>query len=122
MSEGLNHKIAEISALMKSQLRIRGRDLRAQYRRAGRLLPRAVRRDIRYLLETAALGDSPKLARMINADKVARAHRNTVSYLQGIDPKKRMWDRIFSIAASIALALIVVFAVTLYVLVQRGFV
>lgn len=122
MDNGLNHKIAEISALMRRQLRIRGRDLHVQYRRAGRLLPRGVRRDIRYLLDTAALGDNPKLARMINHDKISRAHRNTVDYLQGLDPKAQMWTRILNVTASIALALIIVFAVTLFVLVQRGFV
>ncbi|WP_439154248.1 hypothetical protein [Yoonia sp.] len=122
MDNGLNHKIAEISTLMRSQLRIRGRDLHVQYRRAGRLLPRAVRRDILYLLDTSALGDNPKLARMINHDKISRAHRNIVDYLQGLDPKAQMWTRILNITASIAFALIVAFAVTLFVLVQRGFI
>lgn len=122
MDNGLNQKISQISALMRSQLRIRGHDLHGQYRRAGRLLPRAVRRDIRYLLDTAALGDNPKLARMINHDKIVRAHRNTVDYLQGLDPKAQRWTRILNMTASIALALIIVFAVTLFVLVQRGFV
>ena len=122
MDDGLNYKIAEISALMQSHLRIRGRSLRVQERRAGRLLPRAVRRDIRYLLDTAALGDNPKLARMINADKVARAHRNTVTYLQAIDAKERRKTALLNVTASIALGLIAVFVVVLYVLVQRGFV
>lgn len=122
MDEGLNHKIAEISALMQSHLRIKGRSLRVQESRAGRLLPRAVRRDIRYLLDTAALGDNPKLARMINTDKVARAHRNTVAYLQAIDVKERRKTALLNVTASIALGLIAVFVVVLYVLVQRGFV
>ncbi|MBE0414026.1 hypothetical protein [Yoonia sp.] len=118
----MNDKISKISGLMRSQLRISGRDLHVQYRRAGRLLPRTVRRDIRYLLDTAALGDNPKLARMINQDKISRAHHNTVAYLQGLDPKAQMWTRVLNVAASIALALIVVFVVILFVLVQRGFV
>lgn len=121
MNNGMDQKIAEISALMQSQLRIKGRNLHAQYRKAGRLLPRAVRRDIRYLLDTAALGDNPKLAPMINQPKVQRAHRNTVMYLRDIDPKAQLWTRVLNITASIALAMIVVFVVTLFVLVQRGF-
>lgn len=118
----LNQKIAEISALMQSQLRIRGKSLHVQMRRAGRLLPRGVRRDIGFLLEAAALGQNPKLARMINPEKVAQAHRNAVSFLQGVDPVEQRKTAILRFLAAVAFPLIVLFALVLYVLVQRGLV
>lgn len=103
-------------------MRIKGSDLRRQVRRAGRLLPRKIRRDMRFILDSADLAENPKLSRMVDPTKVARAQANVITYLEGLDPRERMWTQILNITASVALALIVVFIVVLYVLVQRGFV
>ncbi|WP_296425238.1 hypothetical protein [Yoonia sp.] len=122
MDHALDHKIAEIRQLIETRLRIRGGNLRVQLRRAGRMLPRGIRRDLRYLADAEALAENPKLARMIDGARVNQAHRNAVAYLAGVDPRERMWNQLRNITASIALAFIVIFVVVLYVLVQRGFV
>ncbi len=122
MGNHLQDSIDEIRALMESHLRIKGRDLRAQTRRAGRLLSRKVRRDVNYLIQAEELQKNPKLARMVDDSKVTKARTNIVAFLQTIDPREQMWTRIINIAASVALGLIAIFVVVLYVLVQRGFV
>jgi hypothetical protein len=122
MAHDLTQNIAEIRALLEKQMRVKGRDLRQQMRRAGRRLPRKLRRDLSYLIETEKIGQNPKLGRMVNDDKVAKAHANLVRYLEELNPREAMWNTVLNITASIALALIVTFVVLLYVLVRRGYV
>lgn len=120
MAHQIQQYIAEIQALMEAKLWVKGRDLKAQTRKAGRRLPRKVRRDLRYLIDTAPLADNPKLGRMINHSKVDKAYANIIAYLEGLNPREAMWTMLLNITASIALGLIVIFVVVLYVLVQRG--
>ncbi len=122
MAHDLTQKIAEIRELLEKQMRVKGRDLRQQTRRAGRRVPRKLRRDLTYLIETEKIARNPKLGRMVNEAKVAKAHANLVRYLEGLNPREAMWNSVLNITASIALALIVTFVVVLYVLVQRGYV
>ncbi|WP_342078542.1 hypothetical protein [Yoonia sp. SS1-5] len=122
MSAQLPTYIAEVRGLMESKMWIKGCDLRHQVRKAGRRLPRKIRRDMRHLIDASRLDANPKLARMVNDDQIKKAHANVVAYLERLDPREAMWTRILNIAASVALALIVVFVLVLYVLVQRGFV
>ncbi len=122
MAQELAQKIAEIRELLEKQMRVKGRDLRQQMRRAGRRLPRRQRRDLAYLIETETIAQNPKLGRMVNDEKVAKAHANLVRYLEGLNPREAMWNNILNITASIALALIVTFVIVVYVLVQRGYV
>jgi hypothetical protein len=122
MAHDLTQNIAEIRALLEKQMRVKGRDLRQQMRRAGRRLPRKLRRDLRYLIETEKIAQNPTLGRMVNDDKVAKAHANLVRYLEELNPREAMWNTVLNITASIALVLIVTFVVVLYVLVQRGYV
>jgi hypothetical protein len=100
---------------------MRGRSLAHQVRRAGRLLPRRVRQDLQFLMRSAALARNPKLQRMIDENKVHRAHRDIGAYLQALDARERLKTRILGIMASISLALIGVFALVVFVLVQRGY-
>ncbi|PUB18697.1 hypothetical protein [Yoonia sediminilitoris] len=120
MARTLTTVVAEIRTLLEVKLRVKGRDLRTQVRRAGRRLPRKVRRDLKFLIETEKIAANPKLGRMVNDAKVAKAHASVVGYLEAINPREAMWNLILNITASIALALIVVFVVVLYLLVQRG--
>lgn len=122
MGQELTTYIAEIRGLLEKQMRVKGRDLRQQARRAGRRLPRKIRRDLAFLIETAKVADNPKLGRMVNGDRVQKAHANVVRHLESVNPREAMWNMILTITASVALVLIITFVVVLYVLVQRGFV
>ncbi|KJZ19608.1 hypothetical protein [Loktanella sp. S4079] len=118
----VEQKVTELSALLEEKLRVRGSSFATQVRKAGRTLPRHIRRDMKYLIESAELVQNPKLARMVNEARVERAHRNAVAYLNSVDPWERRKTTILNITASVAFVLIVVGALLLYVLVQRGYV
>jgi hypothetical protein len=67
-------QVDEVRKLMETRLRVRGKTLDQQVRKAGRLLPRAERREATYLAQAATVLDHPKLSRMVDPMKVAAAH------------------------------------------------
>lgn len=119
---GLQHEVAEIRLLMEERLHIRGRDLEAQFRKAGRLLPRAIRREAEFLTQANLLIQNPKLARMIDAARARRAHQAIVRHLKSIDPKAERRGRILNFAAFVAFILLIVGIATVSVLYWRGLV
>lgn len=120
--DDINTKVAEIRGLLATQLHVRGRTLDVQLRRAGRLLPAAVRREAHYVAQAAGLVRNPKLARMIDMDKVAQAHVRVVAHLQAVDPKKQLRDRLLNLLALNAFYILVVGIAVVVVLVWRGIV
>lgn len=122
MGEPVDQQIADVRALLEQKLRVRGRTLETQVRKAGRRLPRWVRRDANYIAQSVTLLDNPKLARMVNDAKFRSAQANVVNYLQSIDVGAHRRDAAVSMIASIAFALLVTAVLVLIVLVQRGFV
>ena len=122
MNNDLDDSIAEIRALMESHLRVRGQDLPTQMRRAGRLLPRWVRIELRYLADSEALSRNPKLARMVNPARVAQARERVTGYLAAIDPNARFKDRALEIGGSIGLGLFVILLGFVVLAAQTGLV
>ncbi|MEY8883490.1 hypothetical protein [Donghicola sp. XS_ASV15] len=80
----------ELSGLMQSRLGIKGASLEAQTARAGRKLPRKIRRAADAFNQTTALARHPKLALQIDAKtaeqnaKIVRKH-----LLKQADPNRR---------------------------------
>lgn len=101
-AETLDRHIADIRALMRSNLRMRGATFEAQVKRAGRLLPRAVRRDAAQLIAARKLMENPKLARMVDPAQLTKAHANIITHLKTIDPAERRKDRILGFLGIIA--------------------
>ena len=122
MTLTMHQMVDEVRAALAEKLRVRGRSLAVQVRKAGRRLPRAVRRDAVYLVQTIGLVDNPKLARMIDMRRAQLAHRNILVFLETVDVAAERRGIALQIAASIALALLVTGLLLLFVLVQRGFV
>jgi hypothetical protein len=122
MGQMIEQNIADIRALLETKLRVRGASLSVQIRKARRLLPRSVRSDLIYLVETAELSQNPKLLRMVDTARVARAHRNAVAFLEGVDLREQRITGFINVVATIALAILVTVALVIYVLVQRGYV
>jgi hypothetical protein len=114
--------VEEVRAGLADKLRVRGRSLAVQVRKAGRRLPRAVRRDAVYLVQTVGLADNPKLARMIDMARAQAAHRNILQFLQTVDVAAERRGIALQIIASIALAILATGILLLIVLVQREFV
>lgn len=111
---------AHISTLLKDQLGVRGRDFETRLRRAGRLLPRHVRRDAETLIEAARLQANPKLARMVDDVAVRRAFENSEAFLQSVDVSKRRIDRIVGTLATIAFHVLAVGSIFLAVAAWRN--
>ncbi len=122
MGVTLQQMADEVRAGLESKLRVRGGSLRAQLRKAGRLLPRGVRRDADYLAQGAELVRNPKLAKMVDMTKARQAHRNVLAYLETVDIGAQRRDAALHLVASIAFALLVTGLLLLFVLWQRGFV
>lgn len=122
MALSMHQMVDEVRAGLADKLRLRGRSLAVQVRKAGRRLPRAVRRDAVYLVQTVGLADNPKLARMIDMHRAQAAHRNILQFLETVDVNAERRAMAFQIAASVALAILVTAILLLVVLVQRGFV
>jgi hypothetical protein len=99
----LDTQIEELRALLRTRLSIRGKTLPAQIRKAGRLLPRAVRRDATFLAEAQAMMQNPKLARMVDPAKLDLAHKSVVTFLESVDPKERRKDRLLGLLGYLAL-------------------
>jgi hypothetical protein len=120
--QDLSLQIDDIRTLLESQLRIRGATLERQLRRAGRLLPRKIRAEAAFLVQANLLVQNPKLARMINADRVGQAHDTIADYLRRIDPKERAKTRALNYAGFIAFNILLLAGVVIAVLVWRGIV
>jgi len=114
--------VDEVRDALDSKLRVRGPSLEAQIRKAGRLLPRRVRRDAMFLAQCVGLAANPKLARMIDMPRAKHAHRNVLAHLEGVDMMAQRRGMALNIIASIAFALLVTGGLVLFVLVQRGLV
>ena len=90
--------------------------------KAGRLLPRAERREAVYLAQAATVMAHPKLSRMVDANKADKAHARLTQFLKSVDPKDRARGKFLGWLGSLAFGIIVVFVLVVVVLVQRGIV
>lgn len=122
MAETMRQMVDEVRAALQDKLRVRGRSLDAQIRRAGRQLPRHVRNDATYLAQTVALSDNPKLARMIDMTKAKKAHRNILAHLDTVDIGAQRRNAALNMLASVMFALLVTGVLLLGVLWVRGFI
>ena len=98
-SESVAQRTEQLADLIEERLGIRGRGLEVKLRRAGRLLPRWVRREAEKLVEAQALMGHPKL--MMQADPAAlkTAYSQVEGWLKSVDPAERRKDRILGFLA-----------------------
>lgn len=122
MADRIEKQVETVRRLLDERLRIRGRDLSHQIRKAGRLLPRPVRNDLTYVAEAKRMLTHPKLRLMVDEAKVEAALDRSVVYLKTVDPSERRKDRLLGMAGVVAFNLIVVAAVLIGVLIWRGYV
>ncbi len=122
MAETMRQMVDEVRAALQDKLRVRGRTLEKQIRRAGRQLPRHVRNDATYLAQAVALSDNPKLARMIDMAKAQKAHRNILAHLDTVDIGAQRRNAALNMLASVMFALLVTGVLLLGVLWVRGFI
>ncbi|WP_099826845.1 hypothetical protein [Oceaniglobus indicus] len=111
----------DLAALIGSRLGVGGRGLEAKLRRAGRLLPRRIRREAETVAEAARLSDHPKLAKRLAGGDHDRAYRDCKRFLEKIDGSERVVRMALGLLTVNAFNVLVVGALVIAVLVWRGF-
>jgi hypothetical protein len=111
-----------IAELLESQLGVRGKSLDAKLRKAGRLLPRDIRRHGEKIVEAVSLQGSPKLARMVDEKSTVSAYDAIEKYLSSIDAWDRRKGNALGFLTTNAFNLLVVTALLIIVLRWRGFI
>lgn len=114
-------KANHIAELLETQLGVRGAGLEAKLQKAGRLLPRHVRREAAVLVAALKTQGNPRLARMVDGDRAVKSYKTCEKYLSGIDRTYRRRGQIISFLATNAFNMITVAALLIAVLVWRGF-
>lgn len=112
----------EVADEMKVRLGIRGKDLAAKLRHTGRMMPKRIKQDARFLAEATALAENPKLSRMINRERVEKAHKSCMTFLESVDVADRRKGVVLGILGSLALVFLVLTVLVLGVLKWRGYI
>ncbi|PID36554.1 MAG: hypothetical protein CR993_04160 [Rhodobacterales bacterium] len=102
----LTHRLNAISDLMGEKLGVHGAGLAVRLVRAGRLLPKHLRRELAYAVAAERLAQHPKLARQIDWDRIARAEAEAHAYLDPINPWERRKNQIIDWASGVIVSLL----------------
>lgn len=97
-------------------------DLATMLRRRGGALPRRQRRAAQVLARAQKQAATPKLARQMDTAAAARAHADLVRYLRPLGKAARWQASAINVAAAVMLGLLLVGAVAVWIMVQRGLV
>ena len=111
----------EIADLIGARLGISGQDLDTKVKKAGRLLPRRIRRDAESLAQAAALSDHPKLMRMVDPTAQKQAYRDCKRFLEQIDGSERFVRYTLGLVTANAFNFLTVSAALVAVMVWRGY-
>ncbi|MFC3061342.1 hypothetical protein [Paenirhodobacter populi] len=121
-STGIQQMTAQVFRLMGERLGAHGATLADRLEHRGGALPAKVRRAAEVLAQAEQMAASPKLARQLNADEIARAHRTCVKYLKRLGSGERARSLALNVAATLVLGLVILAAGIITVLRLRGFV
>jgi len=113
---------ARLNDLLHRQIGARGQDFETSLRYAGRLLPRGVRLAGGRIVDLAAQLENQKIARVTDAEALARDVAIVERYLTRQNPKTRKARARANMAAGLAFQIAVVIALVIFVLRWRGLV
>ena len=117
-----DERAEHIADLIESQLGVRGKTLDAKLRKAGRLLPRDIRRHGDRIVEAVALQASPKLSRMVDSEKALSSYNSFEKFLSDIDASERRKDGIISFLSTNVFNMLVTIGLLIAVLKWREFI
>ena len=110
-----------VSALLTERMHVKGGDLEAKLRRAGRRLPRKIRHAAQEVATAMAHSYNPKLLIQINEETVAENYDICVKYLTALNKGDKLRGVLLGLATSVLFSLLAVAAMVIGVLVWRGF-
>lgn len=99
-----------LARVFEAQLGVKSRSLGQALRRAGRRLPRHVRKQGAFILQAQALAGNPKLARQIDPRAVESAYADITAHLEAIDVADERKGRLLNLAGIIAANILLVAA------------
>lgn len=106
---------------MSAQLRVRGVGLAEVSERAGRKLPKHLRTDAAVLIEAEAMASNPKLARLVDARRLARAEKRLNRFLDRQNPASERRGEILDMIAKMAFVFVTVVLSVFFLLLWRGY-
>jgi hypothetical protein len=115
-------KLQTLRRQFEAKLGVRGRDLSDGVRRAGRRLPRRMRRQAAVLVEAERMAGNPRLVRRLEPATFDRAYDGLMRYLRGIDPADQRRGRMIVLASGLAFNLLLVIVGLVVWLWWRGYV
>lgn len=115
-------KSRKLRGLMQQKLDVRGRDLAQSFRRAGRRLPKRVRKHFAALIRAEMLAHNPKTARQVDEVTVEQAYEVVRSYLAALDVVELRKMQILSLSGAIIANLVLVAVLFVGWLWWRGYV
>lgn len=99
-------RVTQLQEAMSRKMRVRGRTLEQQLRRAGRRLPRHQRRAAATILGAQDWMAHPKLARIVDFSHVHKAFADLNGYLDRIDPREQRKTALLRVAGGIVFRLV----------------
>lgn len=118
----VEHLATSLEALMEKKMGVGGRGLPAKLRRAGRRLPKQVRRDAQMIAEALPLAQSPKLAKQIDLPRLEVAERRVAAFLRAYDRADRRKGAVLGVLGSLSFNLLALGGIVIALLVWRGLV
>ncbi|WP_411837330.1 hypothetical protein [Paracoccus sp. ME4] len=97
-------------------------DLALMLRRRGGALPARLRRRAARLAEAQRLSRQPRVARQLPLDRLSRDHAALSAHLRPLGGAARLQGRAVGIAASVAFALLMVGALSIWVALRQGWI
>lgn len=119
-AQKLKQKNNSLSLVLGQQLDVPGTDLTKVTRKAGRLLPRGLRREARYLIEAEQLASHPKLRSQLDPKRLKRADRSLRAFVRDRDPGRERMDRFLGQIGGLAFSLLLFAGLVITVLAWRG--
>ena len=116
----LNADIERLELLLAEKLGARRGNLARRATKAGRGLPKWVRRDLEFLSNCGHIAGHPQLAATVEPKMIARAVERSERHLNGIDVKERRIKLALGITAGLIVNLLIFFGLVLAVLRWRG--
>ena len=102
-----------LRAQMQERLGLKSKSFAHGVKRAGRRLPRRVRRAADVILKAQSLGGNPKLERRVDAKAFQAAAKEISDHLDSVDLARERTDKRLRLAALIALQVLIILALFL---------
>ncbi|MCR8826187.1 hypothetical protein [Pseudosulfitobacter koreensis] len=108
MQIDIDTRAERLRAAFETALGIRARSFDAALRKAGRRLPKPVRRQAEVVQHARAIDGHPKLRRTIDPGAVAQAEADVLAHLKTIDLADQRRGRLLGLAGVIVFNLLVI--------------